>query len=181
MYIPVWEGPIEGYTVNYMKRHRWRVARTMEWEDIMQECQCLFLKLCREYEDEYLTRRMFMGLYKTSLRNLIHDLSKEDTYFRECTCESDLGDEDQECLDARISSEENEGTLGCMIEDAPDEVRAVMSLFLNARPEVYASASAAWRAVGRKKEHGNAFLCAMLGLDEKVNVVRLTREYFLGG
>lgn len=178
---PRWAGAIEGYTVNYIRRHYWRVQYSMDWEDIMQECRCLFLKLCREYADEVDNGAWFMGLYKRSLGNLITDLSKEDTYLRRCTRETELATDDTEWLLERIGTEDNEGTLNCLVQDAPEEVRAVISLFLEARPEVYQRASDAWQAAGRKKEHGNAFLCAMLGIEESVNVVRMVREHFIGG
>lgn len=153
----------------------------MEWEDVMQECHCLFLKLERRYENEVTSAAWFMGLYKSSLRNLIIDLASDDSYLRQCTLECQLSADETECLSDRIGTEEHEGNLACLLEEAPEEVRAVVALILNAPPKVYAVASAAWEAQGRKKEHGNAFLCSMLGFDERVNVVQMTRDYFTGG
>jgi hypothetical protein len=181
MYEPKWDGPIAGYATSYMKRHYWRLQHSMDWEDVMQECRCLFYKLDRTYGDEVDTGAWFMGLYKTSLTRLVNDLSKEDTYLRHCIRETELSDDDSEWMSSRISTEDNEGTLNCLITDAPDEVRAVISLFLQAPPQVYEQASLAWQMTGRKKEHGNAFLCSMLGFDERVNVVRMIRQHFIGG
>ena len=180
-FVPTWKGPIEGYTVNYMQRHFWRVQYSMDWEDVMQECYCLFLKIEAEYECEVTSAAWFMGLYKTALRNLVIDLSVDDSYLRQCTLESQLGVEETQSLNERISTECNLGELLCLLDDAPDEIRSVVSLFMNAPPPVYKLASDAWCRVGRKKEHGNAFLCHMLGISTKVNVVHMTREYFIGG
>ena len=176
---PNWTGPIEGYSVNCMRRHYWRVQYSMEWDDVMQECHCLFLKLCHEYPDVD-NPAWFMGLYKAALLNLVNDLAVDDSYLRQCTLESQLAVEDTQWLEQCISIDENEGALYCMIDAAPDEIRSVMFLLLNAPPSVYRLASQAWSRSGRKKEHGNAFLCSMLGIDAKVNVAQMTRDYFAG-
>lgn len=180
-YVPQWTGPVEGFSVNYMRRHFWRLRYSMEWEDVMQECSYLFLKMERKYEHEVTSPAWFMALYKTALRNLVNDLAVDDTFLRQCTLDSQLGSEETQWLEQRISLEENEGVLHCMIDNAPDEVRSVLFLMLNAPPAVYKLASQAWGRAGRKKEHGNAFLCSMLGFDVKINVAAMTRDYFAGG
>ena len=75
--------------------------------------------------------------------------------------------------------EYNEGFLAVMIDEAPEEVVSVLSLMVNCPRELFDLMIDMWRSKGKKKEHGNEFLCEVLGYDpEEVDLVKAVEEYF---
>ena len=73
MYLPIWEGPIEGYSKNYVAKRLFKLEPLgYEFCDLVQEAYLVFLKCKRMYEPE--NAKHFMSLYKTALRNKFFDL-----------------------------------------------------------------------------------------------------------
>ena len=50
-FVPHWQGPIEGYTVNQAHKHLWRVTATHDFDDLMQEARIVYLRCERKYRD----------------------------------------------------------------------------------------------------------------------------------
>ena len=76
VWTPSWSNEIKGWTLNYLKNHFWRCEHELHDEDdIVQDAYCLFLKLADHYP-RVVEPAHFMSLYKTSLRNLMHDKSR---------------------------------------------------------------------------------------------------------
>ena len=82
IYFPKFEGAVEGYVKNFLKKNLWRVAATMEFEDAMQEAYLLFLILKEKYGPTD-TPQHFMGLYKSSWARRFNDLSTVDFRHRD--------------------------------------------------------------------------------------------------
>src|SRR3954467_6068762 len=80
-HIPSFTGEIEGWTMNFLKVNLWRVARTMDRDDCMQEARCVFLRVADKYRDVN-DPAHFMALYKTSWRRAFPDFSNMDTRVR---------------------------------------------------------------------------------------------------
>ena len=129
-----------------------------------------------------------MALYKTALRNHFIDLAKADTAHRqhvvfeadlhayETESESVLAYTDRACA----GDDSGEAAyLNTKIEQAPSEVKIVLSLFLNAPAELLEMATAAWKFSGRKKALGNNMLNKCLGLPEGSDPLGTVERYFL--
>lgn len=120
-----------------------------------------------------------MSLFKTTYTRQFHTLSVKDTKRKNESCFTDVfGDSvDLELLIPGVDY--NEGFLAVLIDEAPEEVISVLSLVLNCPMELYDLLSEMWRSKGKKKEHGNQFLCEMLGYDcDEVDLVKMVQEYF---
>ena len=65
-FTPSWEGSIEGYTVNYIKKTLWRMKSKCDFEDLYQEAYLVFDRLKKHYHC-IRTPQHFMALYKTAL------------------------------------------------------------------------------------------------------------------
>lgn len=74
---PCWVGPIEGYTINAIKRYYPKLQAVYEFEDLIQEAYIKFIVCCRSYSNKkgnsargrVTNPAWFMALYKTALNN----------------------------------------------------------------------------------------------------------------
>lgn len=176
VYIPKFEGAIEGYVVNFLSRNFWRVEGYIEREDLMQEARCLFYKLQRRYS--YVDNpAWFMSLFKVAFSNEFHGLSNRRTErmsFEACSID------DVDSIMDWVSNEDNQGLVFVLVEQAPEEVRAVLSLLASAPMELLEEVAGAWKAQGRRKVEGNSHLCELLGYDPKeTDLVQDVLDYFL--
>ncbi len=79
---PCWTGPIEGYTINAIKRYYPKLQTTYEFEDLIQEAYIKFMTCCRAYSGRQgnsarvrvTNPSWFMSLYKTALNNHLTSL-----------------------------------------------------------------------------------------------------------
>ena len=178
-FVPKFEGPIEGYVVNYMKLNFWRIQTVFTMDELMQEARITFLYLKSKYPNID-TPEWFMAVFKTAFKRKIDTWSVRDAKRRKPeTCFSDAFDGDSEIESLVVGVDHNYGFLAVMIEEAPEEVLSVLSLMLNCPRELFDLMIDMWRSKGKKKEHGNEFLCEVLGYDsEKVDLVKAVKEYF---
>lgn len=177
MYIPVFAGPIEGWTVRWSSQHLWRVAEAMEWDDVMQEAYLVFLRCSNKYP-VLDTPQHFMALYKRAWVNHFNDLSTEVSRNRAASLSLDDDGESQGIQEPAGDLDTN-GHLRIMIEEAPKEVRMVLSLLLNAPQELVDVALAGWNGTDRRKTaNGSKRICQMLGLPQHLDVMGMVRDYF---
>lgn len=177
LYDPIFKGPIEGYVMNFLRANTWRVDRTMEHDDMMQEARVVFLYLSQKYPTID-TPQHFMALYKTAWFNRFTDLTHKDTRSRHVVSYSQNEDEGDDYIGAIAGDLSHDGALLTAIRQAPSEVQSVVSLFLNAPVELLDLASAAWRSRGHNRDHGNAMLCKMLGVKTDTDLVGMVETYF---
>lgn len=178
-YLPEWEGPIEGWTVNFLAKHHWKVARTMPREDAMQEAVVVFLRLRRKYcmrdVDPVTDPPHFMALYKTSWQRHFIDLANADTEDRVCTSMP----EDHEGVEReQTGCTDNDGVLAVMVRQAPREVSMVLALFLNAPQELLDLALNSWRNAGRGRPAESTRINQLLGLPSGYDSLGAVSEYF---
>lgn len=172
----VFEGAVEGYTINYFKRHLWRLNGTHYHEDAMQEARVVFLRCAQRYPD--VAPAHFMALYKTSLANEVNDLSKLATDAREALpLDADDGEGTPISYES-VGELDNDGALAVLIRQAPTEVKMVLNLFLTAPQELVELAMRAWRRKGRYKDDGEKAISQMLGLPAGTEPMRRTAEHF---
>jgi len=66
-----------------------------------------------------------------------------------------------------------------MVEQAPEEVKAVLNFYLNTPQEKIKTCEAYWNKTNRRKIDGNDYLCEILGYDSNcINLVDRCYEYF---
>lgn len=176
-YKPVFKGPIEGWVVNHMAANFWRVERTQCRDDVMQDAYIVFARVAEVYPG--VEAKHFMALFKRSWTNHFTDLANEDTQSRRVGRAVVRNSEGQEQDAEYIGETDNDGVLATMLRQAPEEVTAVLALFLNAPSEILELALASWKGEDRRmKSGGSKKICQMLGLPEDLDVMRQVEEYF---
>lgn len=173
-----WEGAFEGYTAKYINANLWRVARTCDFEDAMQEARIVFLRCARKYADKVDNAAWFMAVYKRSLAGRFADLSTNDTRYRAVGELCGVDDDGAQYTLDGVGELANEGELRCLINEAPGEVREVLALLLGAPTEILELATAAWRAGGKRAPFENTMINRMLGRDVSRESLEAVFDYF---
>lgn len=172
------EGPIEGYVVNFLRKNYWKVERTVPRDDVMQEAHVVYLRCKRRYPD--VEDKHFMALFKTAWSNHFTDLANEDTE-RRCEVSSSVHDDDDEHRVAYAEpcgATDNDGMLSVLVQQAPREVSMVLNLFLNAPQELLDLALSKWRENGRYLAGGSKHVTQMLGLPADLDVLKMVEDHF---
>lgn len=173
-----------------LRRNLWRYERIMSFDDAYQDSYVKFLELQEKYRGHANSARHFMALYKTSLANLVTDFSKQARRFRRQVCFTELGEvigQDGESVPYDALLEGDADAVDDLfefeksLEDAPEYVRAVISLFVNSTTENLEAYSDSWFEQGKRKEDGNQHLCRLLGYNHReVDLVWAVINYFEG-
>lgn len=180
-YLPRFEGAIEGYVMNYLRQHQWKVAASMEHDDSMQEARLVFLRLASKY-GVMDTPQHFMALFKTAWHRRFLDLARGDSNSRSVFVGGfSLGtdtDEPHSLLDMIIGEEDNAGYLNTLLREAPRDVITILSFFVTAPPTLIQAAGEAWTGKGHKRRDGNQMLCQLLGFTKGTDVLGIVTTYF---
>lgn len=172
------KGPIEGYVVNFLTSQYWRVAASLEFDDALQEARLVFCEVSLKYPE--VEDRHLMALFKTAWSNRFVDLAKKDTKHRQLVSDQGLDQETGLPVTKDFAGDlDTDGMLLLLIEQAPSEVRTVLSLFLNAPSELLELAVNAWKFRGRRRAEGNQMLNECLGLPSGSDPLGTVEEYFL--
>lgn len=179
VHVPEWHGVIEGYTVNFVEKNYWRVARTMPREDVMQEAVCVFLRCKRKY----LVRepQHFMALYKSALSNAFVDWSIADTTDRVLVYDvTDVDHGNVSIVTEPVGELDGDGYLATLIRQAPQEVLMVLNLMLRAPQELIEDVLSSWtgNADSRSKANGSKRINELLGLPLEQDTLGTVRSYF---
>lgn len=167
------KGEIEGWTVNMLSKNHWRVASTMNWKETMQEAHCTFLHCRRKYGRTVKEAKHFMALYKTAWTNRMVDLAYEDTMHRALQPLPD------DAVYEPAGETDNDGFLAILIEQAPADIKLVVSMFLNAPQELLESVLRGWNAGGAEgSRSGSLRVNKLLGLPLEQPTMERVREYF---
>lgn len=178
IFVPKFKGPIEGWVVNFLRRNYWRVERTMEYEDAMQEARLVFCKLIHKYPTID-TPQHFMSLFQTAWRNHFNDLTTADTSSRCLTYEAQMTDADESPLNVEgIGELDNAGMLTVMLKQAPQEVNQVLALFVSAPTELLGLARMSWKRSGKYREDGNKMINELLGRPHHTDSIGAVERYF---
>ena len=178
-YSPEFKGPIEGYVVNFMRKNYFKVQRTLERADVLQEAYVVFLRVKAKYPDVEGAPH-FMALFKTSWYHRYTDLANADTAQRFMVQHHVYQQEDGGELGADCLGEtNNDGELAVMLRQAPNEVTQVLNLFLSAPQELLDLALGSWKGRDRRCQAGGSKrICSLLGISPAYDVMKVVEDYF---
>lgn len=179
-YVPEFKGPIEGWVVNHLKDNAWKVARTMQFADCLQEAYIVFMRVCERYPDVE-DAPHFMALFKTSWERYFIDLARHDRRVREVELPlmSDPGPGEDAPSWEPVGELQNEGELAVLLRQAPREVVMVLNLLLRAPQELLELALASWRGEDRRmRAGGSEKINRLLGLPEHYDSLGAVRDHF---
>jgi len=180
-YDAVWEGGLEAYTSRYVRANLWRMTRTCDYDDAMQEARIVFLRCARQYKHQLDNAAWFMGVYKRSLAGRFADIATKDTRYRvvgELPSVANGDDDPTPYVQEPVGELSNMGELMCLIREAPSEVREVLALLFSAPLEIIQMATAAWRAGGRRELFEDAMINRLLGRDPTHPSLERVRKHF---
>jgi hypothetical protein len=143
----------------------------------MQEARIVYLDCVMRYAARVDNAAWFMSLYQRALYTRFTDLAYEDTKHKEAALMCDVVSDDGPSIE-QVGELANEGELRVLVRQASSEVRAVLSLLINAPTEILEVVTAQWRSHGSGQAYGSKLLCRMLSLPEDVNLLQRVREYF---
>jgi hypothetical protein len=181
--IPVlaFHGPIEGYVMNHARRNLWRVASSMEVDDLRSEAFLIYARIADQYPG--IEEAHFMALFKRCWENHFTDLAHEDSRQRSLFLPLVANrDEDGEEMDVRepVGDVDNEGILSTLLRQAPSEVALVLRLFWSAPQELIDLALSSWKPDSNHRGQGSARINKLLGFEPDFDSVGAVRSYLLG-
>ena len=128
------EGSIEGWVANFLKKNFWRVKRTMSYEDVMQEAYAEFLELKTKWYPNITEPKHFMALFKLSWAGHFNDLASRDSSSKMCTSLAHpLSDVDDATIEDLIAGDLDVNT-SCTeaVYKLPNELQDFLLIIINA-------------------------------------------------
>lgn len=166
------EGAIKGYLLNQIHAHLWKFKSIMTEEDAYVEGWLLFSKCADMYPD--VDPPHFMALYKTTISRRMIDWAREATDSRALSLTSTETGEQLES----VGDLENDGYFHILLQQAPQEVKSVLTLFINAPTELLQLAMDSWKSAGHVETGGNRQVAQWLGLPAGSRPLDAVRDYF---
>lgn len=171
-YVPVFKGEVEGYVANHLKKNMWRVAKSMEYQDVMQEAYLCFLQVAKWYEGKIVNAAHFMAIYKKAWH---------DTFFHLAYSSSKVAKEKSTAptmVEKVVTQSYNYGPLLVKINSAPEEIKDVLRILFTAPAEVLAVFEQELKMTSQKTCGINKALCKLIGADpNKVNLKTQLMNY----
>mgnify|MGYP001172787994 CR=1 FL=1 len=175
---PEYDGPIAGYVVNHLKTNYWKVERSMQREEVLQEAYIIFLYCKQRYAGTVTEPKHFMALFKTAWFRHFTDLANKDTAQRVCISEWQMRKDDDELEQLEVMGEtDNAGAMLTLLRQAPREVAMVLNLFLSAPAELLDLAMTTWREAGKREAGGSRQVDTLLGLPAGTDALGATERY----
>lgn len=167
-----YKGAVEGYVVNFLTRNYWRVQGSMDRDDVMQESYWVYLRVARKYPD--VESKHLMALFKTAWGNHFTDLALGNT---EKMKEETILDDPSSTTEV-VGEVENTGFLSILVQQAPSEVKQVLSLFLHAPTEVYALFFDVNQREYNRYKNRNRTINRLLGFEKNRDIMGEVKAYF---
>lgn len=171
-FVPEWQGPIEGFAVNYMNRNLWRVEPEHDFDDLMQDAYLYFLICCQSYPNVSEAKH-FMALFRVCLFNHMCYLSSTRSKRREYFA-YDIDEAGVDKFAGRTKVQE-ECEIRLLMEEAPQAVQALLeSLEGMDKPMKFKKSKGI-------RETTNEFLCRIVGFNPAVTDMRTIFESWMKG
>ena len=177
-YLPIFEGPIQGYCANNIQANLWKVQPLYDRDDMMQEAYLVFIRCAGKYP-ALDTPQHFMSLFKMAWSRHIIDLAKRATNARACVSATAVDREDGTAYQREsVGETDNDGQLLTLLRQAPREVMVVLNLLINAPTELLDLAQASWdRKQKRGQKDPDTFIAECLGLDPATRPLTKVKEF----
>lgn len=167
-----YKGVVEGYVVNFLTRNYWRVQGSMDRDDVMQESYWVYLRVARKYPE--VEPKHLMALFKTAWGNHFTDLALGTSAQMK---EENTIDVPEQPIEV-IGDFENAGFLRVLVQQAPAEVKQVLSLFLSAPSEVYALFFDVNQREYNRYKNRNRTINRLLGFEKNRDIMGEVNTYF---
>jgi hypothetical protein len=172
MYEPEFAGPIEGYVHNFLKTNFWKVSRSMEYEDCIQEARLVFLE-CKSRYPVVDNPKWFMSLFKRAWFTHFVDLASSDT-----KAKAEVTEFDETPVLESVVGDDHPGMVLMMIEKAPQEIKSVMALLINAPTELIETLVTDLSGGPIMRRRALRKINACIGLEDTRDVVQEMQVYF---
>lgn len=140
VFVPAWEGTIEGWVVNYITDNKWRTKPAFGFDDLYQEAFLCFAICCERYP-QVVEAPHFMSLFKRTFMNRVHDMASRRTREKAFSYDenSELGPPTSDSLLGRqqkMCPEMMGAELDMLVQDAPGPIRELIATVLEAPDEL---------------------------------------------
>lgn len=156
---PQWEGATRNWALGFIKKNRWRCDRINGFDDLLQDAYLTYLKIEQKYP-RVMGQAHFMTLYRTAVRNEMHDRAR---YMRRKREQHQDTSVDAAEIIGRIGEVTNEGYITLLIEQAPEELRLAL-VCIGQNP-------AALHHQNGHRENLNMKLRRVLGYDSSIDLI----------
>lgn len=125
LWSPIWDGAVKNWAAKHIRENQWRCDSIHGFDDLMQDAYLWFVKICDRYP-RVSDPRHFMSLYKTTLRNKLHDHARY--VQRKRVVHEDTDSDISECFAERVGELTNGGFLSALLARAPEQVKRALTL-----------------------------------------------------
>jgi hypothetical protein len=129
-YQPLWQGPFEAWSRQFVAKNHWRVAALCEFDDAVQECAVVFARCAKLYYGKVDNAAWFMALYKAAVVNYFNTLAKKNKKAAESSKTAPPRYADGEAVDW------SSGPLLALLNQASVELREVLIVIAAAPSEL---------------------------------------------
>lgn len=167
---------------DFVRCNYWRVARDIEFDDLIQDGFLLFLKIRQRYRSQGRTHQHLVNTFKLTYRNHVHDLANERTRapaeYQVLDLPYDYDDPDSISPIERLSPREPEtAPFAARLASAPFRVREALAVYASEEGRERLCKPYTRRADGTR-ETLNERLCRLAGFNPKrVSLVEELRGF----
>jgi len=168
-----------GWIHNYARKNYWRVASWVEFEDLIQDANMLYVEVVQIRLPPDAQQEHIMSYFQTCFRNHITDLANRRTRSNE-TAMSEMfpaTEEGNSALEDLLGAEMEQASFMTLLAQAPAEVKAVLNLLMTDAGLVKLRSD--YERPNGVRETTNERLCRLAGYDStQVNLVQMVKDHF---
>jgi hypothetical protein len=127
-FTPEWSSVTKNWAAKFIRGNQWRCDSIHGFDDLMQDAYLLFVKVSERYP-RVMEPKHFMALYKTTLRNSMHDHAR---YMqRKRVLHEDTSEDVSDLYADRVGELTNGGYISSLLSKAPLDLRRALDLVTN--------------------------------------------------
>jgi hypothetical protein len=124
-FTPQWAPVIHNWAAKFIRENQWRADSIHGFDDLMQDAYLLFVKVSERYP-RVMDPKHFMALYKTTLRNSMHDHAR---YMqRKRVLHDDTAEDVSDLYADRVGELTNGGYISVLLSKAPLDLRRALDV-----------------------------------------------------
>lgn len=165
---------MRGWIIQHARRNYWRVASSMDLDDLIQEGFVTYARCRDRYDVE--EKGHFMSLVKMAVTNHTTILAKQQSRLHEVAV-SQLATPGQEdaFFEKRLGGELSEADMNLVLAQAPDAIKRLMAI-VTSESGRRMMCKPAWRTRDGVRATNNDRLCRLLGISEQIDLEAWMRE-----